>query len=43
MNINEDKFEDINDMGEKDELHLRDGIAKKNQHNHFGPDQHEDQ
>ena len=27
LNIDDDKLEDINDMGEEDELHLNDNIA----------------
>ena len=44
MNIGEDQLEDIDDMGEEDDLLLNGHIDnKENQHNHFGPNQHEDQ
>ena len=44
MNIDEDKLEDVDGMGEKEELNLNNNIAnEENQHNHFDPDQHEDQ
>ena len=42
--IDEDNLRNINDIDEGDELYLNNGIANEvNQHNHFGPDQHEDQ
>ena len=49
-NIDEYEIEDINDMGNEDELHLSNGIAdnkgisdNENQQDHFGPAQHENQ
>ena len=49
-NIDEYKIEDINDLGNEDELHLSNGIAdnkgisdNENQQDHFGPAQHENQ
>ena len=36
MNIDKDILEDINNLGDEDELHLSNDIANnKNQHNHF--------
>ena len=39
MNIDDDKLEDIDNMGKEDELHLKNKIAnEENQSNYFGAD-----
>ena len=49
-NIDLDELEDINDLGDEDELHLSNGLTDnkgitdiENQHGHFGPNQHKNQ